>query len=596
MEIQDFVTDIFFPDMLFCITIRSPIAKGKLVSINCPKLPEGYMLLTAKDIPGKNFLYDTSMPILADDDLSYIGEPVALLLGPERDMLEEFVKECKLITKKEKPVFFSSTVNETMATVKRKRVTGDPHNAFLNADSVIKDKYTSGIQEHWYAETISAVTYFDTNKNRKNLTVKTASQWPNHVKHSVAAMLGTAASKIIFKEAHLGLPLDGKQWYPSLIACQAALCTWLTKKPVRLTLTRGEDFMFSPKRFAAEIDMESAFDENAELLGLKIKAYVNLGSYGVYADEIMDNVYLGCLGIYDIKNIDFEAYGIMTNIPPQGAFAGFGLAQGNFAFERHISQKYEKSNLNPIEWRKKNVLKQKMLPAKLPLNDAFPSLNLINSVSKMSGFERKWAAYSLMSKSFSRESINKGIGIALGYHGNGLLHYDPNIGKKRLKHSNNEIWNEHFSLNENDIIDYSSFSHPAFIAAVVEIEIDPIEIIPNIRGVWLCVDGGKIIDKDKAVWNLKAATVQALCWAYNERLSYIEGVIPIEQFDNFDIIAPLKIPPINIEFLESSADEKDLGNLPFTCIPAAYLQAVSQTMEYHFKSIPLKALDILGRK
>jgi CO/xanthine dehydrogenase Mo-binding subunit len=107
------------------------------------------------------------------------------------------------------------------------------------------------------------------------------------------------------------------------------------------------------------------------------------------------------------------------------------------------------------------------------------------------------------------------------------------------------------------------------------------------------VNGGKIISESDARTSIKASVVQALGWAYREQISYVNGIIPSEQLENFDIPGPAEIPPITVNFSEDDSDEpKGIGGLPFACIPTAYTQAVSQAMGHHFQSIPLKSLDI----
>jgi CO/xanthine dehydrogenase Mo-binding subunit len=69
-------------------------------------------------------------------------------------------------------------------------------------------------------------------------------------------------------------------------------------------------------------------------------------------------------------------------------------------------------------------------------------------------------------------------------------------------------------------------------AAVVEVEINPIEYTPQIRGAWLGIDGGKILSEKRARRSLRASSVQALGWASGEQLFYREGVIPGSLDDN----------------------------------------------------------------
>jgi len=111
----------------------------------------------------------------------------------------------------------------------------------------------------------------------------------------------------------------------------------------------------------------------------------------------------------------------------------------------------------------------------------------------------------------------------------------------------------------------------------------------------MCVDGGKILSEDRARKNLKTAIVQALGWAYREQISYVNGAIPEDQFENFDIPGLAEIPPIVIDFINNNSEEpKGIGDLPFCCIPSAFVQAVSQAAGCHFRAIPLKAQDIFN--
>jgi CO/xanthine dehydrogenase Mo-binding subunit len=122
---------------------------------------------------------------------------------------------------------------------------------------------------------------------------------------------------------------------------------------------------------------------------------------------------------------------------------------------------------------------------------------------------------------------------------------------------------------------------------------DIVECVPKIRGIWLTVDGGKIISKHRAKRSLMRSAIQALGWAFTEHIEYSGSILPGNQYDNFRIYSPVDIPPIHINFIESGSKEtKGIGELPFTCIPAAFLQAVSQAMDHDFKSIPLKKKEV----
>jgi CO/xanthine dehydrogenase Mo-binding subunit len=684
MEEPCFLTDIYLPQMLYAVTIRSPIAKGLLKSIECPKIPGSYTLIRAGDIPGKNFLDDSGLPILAENQLSYIGEPVALLLGPIKDTLEEYLQQCKVIVEEEKPVFSAVEVQADMVVARPDICVGDPETAFAQAATIIRSDYYSGIQEHWYAEPVGAVSWIE--QTPKTVVVRTATQWPSHVKRSVAHVLGLSAVQV--KPTLSTLHMDGKLWYPSLVSCHAALGALLTDKPVRLTQTKKEDFSFSPKRFGAEMTIASSHDSTGAVTGIDINTIVNLGAYAVNTNEILGHINLGSMGIYKIKNIRCSGAAVRTNIPPQGPFAGFGLAQVSFALERHISRIADRFNQDPAQWRKDNFSKTGSSSPGLPVKDIVPVEQLTNTAMKISDYSRKWAAYEVIRQT-RKERLNsglptdsqtaaaprreswaekgeslRGIGIAVGCQVNDLLYIGPAKGAVELTLERDgsleirtsiansgadcsnmmtiasEILGVDIGMirinTDSDCPDSgpSTVSRAAAVvtklveqacisilkkrfrdplpisvrktirpqknppwesraSAVVEIEINPIEFLPQIRGVWMSIDGGKIISEDRARRSLKISAVQALGWAYREQICYVAGAIPTDQFENFDIPSPHEIPPISIEFItNNSGGPKGIGDLPFSCIPAAYLQAVSQAMDYHFDSIPLKALDI----
>jgi CO/xanthine dehydrogenase Mo-binding subunit len=128
---------------------------------------------------------------------------------------------------------------------------------------------------------------------------------------------------------------------------------------------------------------------------------------------------------------------------------------------------------------------------------------------------------------------------------------------------------------------------------VVEVEIDPVEYTPRIRGAWLGIDGGRILSEKRARKNLHASVVQALGWAALEQLRYTDGFISTESFKDYNIPNPAEIPPIYIDFIWNESEEpKGIGELPFNCIPAAYLQAVSQAIDHPFQRIPLSSKEV----
>ncbi|MDR0386487.1 MAG: xanthine dehydrogenase family protein molybdopterin-binding subunit [Treponema sp.] len=687
-----FVGDTEPEGVLYGITIRSPIARGALISLECPKLPASYTLVRSTDIPGKNNLDEFSLPVLAAESLSYIGEPVALLIGPDPVKVEKLAGQIRVITGEELPNLYPHAVPEGAVLARRDIAAGETADAFKEAAAIVEGTYTTGIQDHWYSEPAGAVAVWKSGKeDRGRITVHTATQWPFQVLRSVANVLNFPRNRVTVAPSAIGIHLDGKLWYPSLLACHAALGAFITKKPVKILLSRIEDFRYSPKRNGAEIRIRSALGNRGQLLATEISVLADLGAYGVFTDEILDRTCLGSLGSYKPENIRIQGQAVSTNIPPAGPFAGFGMAQGFFAMERHVSAIADILHQDPMEWRMDNIPgKKRLLAIGAPVSDAIPA-GLLDTAAAMGDYRRKWASYEMLreyrrqnGKAAKYETL-RGIGIATAYQGSGLLYpgndrgvYDVELTLDKegtleirtgMVASNDEyvyIWRkiaaEVLSIEAGDIrvvsgntalgidsgpatlsrnitavtrlveracmalrkqrfrdplpitvrrscrpvkktgwtgvpFDENVFTRLAWGVAVVETEIDPIAFIPKIRGVWLGIDGGKILSEERARRSLKFSVIQALGWASREAIGYTEGRIPDHQFDHYDIPAPQDIPPIHIDFIwNDTVHPKGIGELPFHCVPAAFVQAVSQAADYPFNRIPLTARDVWDAK
>jgi CO/xanthine dehydrogenase Mo-binding subunit len=150
-------------------------------------------------------------------------------------------------------------------------------------------------------------------------------------------------------------------------------------------------------------------------------------------------------------------------------------------------------------------------------------------------------------------------------------------------------WNDENS----EHADIQAFNSLAWGVAVVEVEIDLVSFNPVVRGIWLAVDGGRILSRTRASHSLKIAAIQALNWASREQIIYQNGEIKPEIIREYDLPAPDEVPPVYIDFLQNDeSPPKGIGELPYSCIPAAYVQAVSQAMDHPFEKIPLNAEDI----
>ncbi|MDR3275928.1 MAG: molybdopterin-dependent oxidoreductase, partial [Treponema sp.] len=511
------------------------------------------------------------------------------------------------------------------------------------------------------------------------ITVHTATSWPFQVRRAVQGALGIPEEQVEVCPARIGLHQDGTLWYPALLACQAALGAYFCKRPVKLLLSRLEDFKYSPKRNASEIRIRSALGKDGGLLAGELRVQVDLGAYGVFAREILDQSCMGALGAYRQDRIRLEGTALCSPKPPAGPFGGLGMAQGFFAMERQASIIADGLGIDPLEWRKNNggISRKKPLAIGCVPTDTPPLGEILEKAAGMADYHRKWASFQLLRELRRQEAapgeLRRGIGIASAYQGAGFLYHGAGRGNYCVELTLDkegaleirtsivaaggeylDIWKriagEILGVETVRVLGGSTagtpdsgpaclsrniavitrlveractairkqrfrdplpirvvrFSRPAKIpgwggeeidqnvlsrlscgAAIVELELNPRDCLPRVRGIWLAVEGGRILAEAAARRTLKLQAVQALGWAAEEELDYVEGIIPDGPAETYAPLPPAGIPTINIEFLPSEAAPKGIGELPLSCIPAAYVQAVSQALDYPFREIPL---------
>lgn len=419
-----FVSDMQAPGMVHCLTVRSEKACARIIRVLAPDLGDDIILVTAADIPGRNSLEvnGESMPILAADIVRYVGEPIALIAGPDLRKLRKALDSVK-ITYEELEAHLGFEVHDPEQVYAYKvRQLGDPEAALSAAYHIVEGEYRTGAQEHLYSEPQGAFATWD---DEKRITVHTPTQWPFHVHRTVAEVLGVPIERVRVRGSEIGLAMDGKLWYPSLLAAHAALITLKTDRPVSMLYSREEDFLFTSKRAPAFVRHVSGLDQNGNVTAMKISISFNAGAYPLFTLEMLDRMIISSSGAYACDSIRVEGKCIRTNLPPMNVFSGFGAAQAFFAVEMHAARLAEVAQADPITWKRNNLLKKGGLAVTgLPMRQDADAARLLEKVQEISDFKRKYAAYELQKKrrtNFDLESrATRGIGVSFAYQGTGF--------------------------------------------------------------------------------------------------------------------------------------------------------------------------------
>lgn len=433
-----YVADLKFDGMLYAKTLRSTKPRAKIISIRIPPLPEGYCVVDKSDVPGRNrvkmLIYD--QPFFAEDVVNYVGEPILLVVGPDREKILRIISQIEVVYEDIEPILSMedaesgekpSLFGDDNCFVDYQYTKGAPDEAFANATTIIEGEYETGYQEHIYLEPQGVIGVYEDDK----VTVYGSMQCPYYVKRAVMECLGWCEERVRIVQTTTGGAFGGKEEYPSIIAGQVAVAAVKTNSSVKLIFDRTEDIECTTKRHPSITRYRTAVDEFGKITAMDVDIKFDGGAYAGLSDVVLQRAMFSATGVYNVPNVRVRGRAFATNKVPTGAFRGFGAPQVFFAVEMQMEKIASQIGINPIELRLKNAIQKGNRTSTggiLRQNVKLPEM--VAMASEMSGIREK---VSECRKSDSR--FRRGIGMSLCFHGCGFTGKGEEIirGKASLK-------------------------------------------------------------------------------------------------------------------------------------------------------------------
>lgn len=408
-----YIADIKFNDSLHAKTLRSEKAKALIKNIFIPPLNDGYYIVQGKDVPGLNKVkvIINDMPIFADEEVNYIGEPILLVVGPDLNEINKILNEIKVEYEEKNPVFDMRISNDIFAQYSYEK--GNVKEAFENSVQVIEEEFYTGYQEQAYLETQGVVGIYEEGK----ISVYGSMQCPYYIKNALIQGLGCSEDKVRVIQTTTGGGFGGKEDYPSLIATQVAVAANKIKKTVRLIFDRLEDISYTTKRHPAILKYRTALDKENNIIGMDVDIILNGGAYATLSSVVLQRALIAAFGVYNIKNLRAKGRVVKTNTIPNGAFRGFGGPQSLFAIEEHMNHVAKKIGDIPLDFKKKYLVKAGDTTSTSGIFHSDVKIKeMIEKAETMSGFNEKYNKY----KDCNNGIIRKGIGMSIFLHGCGF--------------------------------------------------------------------------------------------------------------------------------------------------------------------------------
>jgi CO/xanthine dehydrogenase Mo-binding subunit len=422
-----YVDDMILPGLLYGATVRSSIPRGRIRQIRFDsKIPwNDYVVVSAKDIPGKNCiaLIADDQPCLAENFINHSEEPILLLAHLDRHALRKAVNAI-LIEYDVLPAVFTMEESERGSeiiwgsdnTFKKYVIQkGDVDSIWEKAEYIVEAEYRTGAQEQLYIENNGMIAMFDP---EHGITVWGSLQCPYYVHKALMTLCNLPADKVRVVQVETGGAFGGKEDYPSMIAGHAALLAIKSGKPVKIIYDRLEDMAATTKRHPSRTRHRTAVSKDGKILGGTIDFTIDGGAYATLSSVVLSRGAIHAGGPYYWPNVRITARAAATNLPPHGAFRGFGAPQSLFAMERHMDRIAQVVGVSPIEVRQRNFLK----PGQTTTTDQ--TVREPIDLPKLLDRALELSNYRSNKKTFAKQNqtgnTKKGIGIAAFLHGAGF--------------------------------------------------------------------------------------------------------------------------------------------------------------------------------
>ncbi|OIQ50898.1 putative xanthine dehydrogenase subunit D [Pseudodesulfovibrio hydrargyri] len=408
--------------LLYGRLYRSSEASADIVSWVLPELPEGYHVFGARDLKGKNFvkLVAEDQPVFADGKVTYIGEPIFLIVGEDREVIRQIGDAIEIEYDRHEPILdFESRCDPDLEHMVGYHL-GCAREKTLEVEErarrVKVEEFRTPMQEHVYLEPQTVKGFVD---DQGRVAVEGSMQCPYYVKNAVVNALGLSADEVRVIQAPMGGAFGGKEDFPCSIGCQVALAASILKKPVLLTFDRHEDMMFTTKRHPSLIRYRTSLDGEGRILGMNIEVYFDGGANQGLSSVVLQRALINSIGVYSIPNVSVQGFVVFTNNVPNGAFRGFGAPQSAFALEAHLAHIAREHGVDPLSYKEPYMVTQgsRSLTGGL-FRDPVLLPAMVADVKKRRGYAERKARFVEFNRSNSR--FRKGVGVSIFLHGCGF--------------------------------------------------------------------------------------------------------------------------------------------------------------------------------
>jgi CO/xanthine dehydrogenase Mo-binding subunit len=427
-----YTDDYTTPGMLHAVPVYSDLPRAKLLGVDSSAALQQLgvvAVFTYKDIPGNlrfgQIIRDN--PTLVDENINSTGDVIALIVAETRDQAIRAVPYLRIDLEPlqalldpeeamhpEAPILHPAHGSnvKNYHCVRR----GDMAAGERDADIVLEQEFRTQRIEHSYLEPENALCQL---RPDGVMEVIGSMQHPFSTRRFVASTLGVELKDVEVRTVPMGGGFGGKDDTAALTCARAALCAWLLKRPVKITLSREWSMRESYKRHPYKMQFRMGVSRDGLMQFVKVRMVTDGGAYCSVTPWVTWRSTVQCCGCYAVPNVHCDVYGVYTNNIFCGAMRGFGSPQVNFAIEQLVEMAAERCGLDEIEFRRRNMVKQgsTTITGQVLDTHVVSLQQVLDAVLDKIGYAEKRKQCSMGDPSHTEWY---GIGLAISYRGMSL--------------------------------------------------------------------------------------------------------------------------------------------------------------------------------
>jgi len=408
-------------NQVFMVTLRSPHPHARVRSIDssdAEKLPGVAMVLHRFNLPREyqRIKLGSGPPdrLLFPEEVFMVGTPIAIVLADSQDIGDEAMRLIKVeyeilpaavnfleAMKPGAPKQWDNNLDGTIVGISKPFQRGDPK-AYDSAEVKIEHVAVKPVEQQVALEVTNSVTWWE----NERLTQIYTSQGAHSVRAALASALRLPMSQVrVLQQGYVGSGY-GYRGSLDLPEIHAAIAAKLTGRVVKNVYTRYEDFVTRTHRPAFRNEVKIGVQKDGTITALQAKIIADVGAQRATAAA---GAWYNFQMAYKIPNVYLEGVDVMTNRYLSGAYRCVSHPNGTFALETAMEKAAYAVNMDPVEFRLKNLNLDGNVDAKLPWSNP-GAQDVIQTVADKIGWKEKWHAAKAKEV---RPGVFHGIGMAL---------------------------------------------------------------------------------------------------------------------------------------------------------------------------------------